>query len=164
MSSIQITPGYHHVVLGGPWVGEFPLLKNGHSILYMPVKKIYPHRRPCHRSSRTALNQVVPRSSRGQEFHLVRLWLFSSGVWMPNSVSPPPPAHFASSCALSSTQAPYPPRTPYTAPVPSSALGSKGPLPSSVARTPPPTESLPPGMGRRLCQLSSRLWSTGLPY
>ena len=78
------------------------------------------------------------------------------GVRMPNSISPPPPDHVASSSASPSTPAPYPPHTPYTAPVPSAFPGRKVPLLSSVTRTPPLTESPPPGMGGRPCRLSSR--------
>ena len=59
------------------------------------------------------------------------------------------------SCAPPSTQAPSPPRNPYTAPVPSATPVKKGPLPSYIAHTPPPTGTLPPGMDARPCRLSS---------
>ena len=87
------------------------------------------------------------------------LWLRLS-----NSISPLPIAHVVSSCALPSIQPPYPPYTTSTAPVTSAAPGRKFLLPSSVARTPPPTGSPPPGMGGRLCRLSSRHYSAGPPY
>ena len=103
---------------------------------------------------------VLPRSVRPYGMSTVP----HQGAWITNSVSPPSPAHVLSLCAPPSTQVPYPPRTPYTVPVPSDIPGRRVPLPSSVTCTPPPTESLPSGMGGRPFRLSSLHWSTGLPY
>ena len=50
---VQISPGDQHVTARAPWVGEVSLLPNDHSILDMPVEKVYLHCRPCRRASRT---------------------------------------------------------------------------------------------------------------
>ena len=71
------------------------------------------------------------------------------------SVSLLPLANAVSSCSPPKIHPPYPPHTPCTLPVPSVPPGKRVPLPSSVTCTPPPTESLPPGMGGRLFRLSS---------
>ena len=94
---------------------------------------------------------VLPRSVRPACMSAVP----RPGVTLPNSVFPLLSAHVASSCALPSTQAPSPHRIPDTAPIPSTAPGSKGHILSSVARSPPPTELLPPGIGSRPYILSS---------
>ena len=86
------------------------------------------------------------------------------GTSLPNSVSCLPLAHVVSPCAPPSKQVPYPPRTPYTELVPSDTPVRKVPLLSSVARTPPPTGSLPLDMGGKPFWLSSRHWYTGPPY
>ena len=77
--SVQSTKGYQHVASGSQWVGEVSLLQNYHSISDMPMQKMYPHRHPCRRSSRTALNWSAPRASCGQEFHPLRPWLLTKG-------------------------------------------------------------------------------------
>ena len=45
-----------------PGWGEVYLLQNEHSIPDMLMKKIYPHLRPCLRSSQTDLNRADPRA------------------------------------------------------------------------------------------------------
>ena len=86
------------------------------------------------------------------------------GERLSNSISPLSLAHAASSCAPPSTQTPSPPRTPYTAPVPSAAPDRKVHLSSSVSHMPPTTGSRSPGMGGRPCRLSFRHWSSGPHY
>ena len=71
------------------------------------------------------------------------------------SIFPLPIAHAVSSCAPPIIPPPSSPRTPCTSPVPSAAPGRRVPLLSSVAHTPPPSGSPPPGMGGIPCQLSS---------
>ena len=95
---------------------------------------------------------VHPRSRRPSFMSTVT----RQGLWLPNSVYPPLPFHAESACDPPATQAPYPPRTTCTGPDPSADPAIKGPLPSSVSRTPPLTVSLMPGMGSRPFQLSSR--------
>ena len=68
-----------------------------------------------------------------------------------SSISPLPLAHSVSSCSPPMILPPSPTCTPCTSPVPSAALGRRFPLLSPAARTPPPTVSLPPGMGGIPC-------------
>ena len=140
---VQITPGDQHVALGAPWVVEASLLQNDHSIPDTTVKK-------CTRiavliaaspdNPQPGSSAVLPRSGRKSGAPVVP----RQGAWMTNFVSPPPPIYVASL-----THAPYPPRNTYNTPLPSAALGRKGPLPSSVYCKTPPTESPPPGTGVR---------------
>ena len=92
MPPVQINTGGQHVASGSPYVGEVSSIHNDHSIPDMLVAKLYPHRRPHHRSSRTSLNWAVLRSPRGREGHPVRLQFFTRyhGCPTPSPIRCPP--------------------------------------------------------------------------
>ena len=77
--SVQSTLGYQHVALREPSVGEVYLLQNNHSILDMPMQKMYLHLYPRRRSSRTALDRTSPRGSLGWKGNSVRPWFLTGG-------------------------------------------------------------------------------------
>ena len=83
MPSVQSTSGDQHVASKTPWVGEDSLLQNDHSILDIPMHKVYLHRRHRRCSYRTALNQTAPQASRSQEGHPVRLHFLTKGKGCP---------------------------------------------------------------------------------
>ena len=64
------------------WGGGY-LLQNDHGVLYMPVQKMDPHRRPRRRSSRASLNRAAPHTSLGRECHAVRTRFFPRGRGFP---------------------------------------------------------------------------------
>ena len=57
-TSVHITPGDQHIILGALWVGEVYLIQNDHIIPDMQMQKMYQYFRSCHRSFRTALNRA----------------------------------------------------------------------------------------------------------
>ena len=80
---VHCTPGHQYVVVGTPWVGEVYLLQNDNGIPDMPLEKVYLHLRPRCCSSRTTLNETVPRSPGGREGHPVCTWLFTGDRGFP---------------------------------------------------------------------------------
>ena len=97
---VQSTSGDQHVVAGSPWVGEFYLLQNDNGIPDIPVKKVYPHRRPCHRSYLTCLNWRVPLPPCSLEGHPLCPWLLVGGRGFPT----PSPLHFPPTMRLNLPQ------------------------------------------------------------
>ena len=151
MPPVKITTGHQHISVGVPWVGEVSLIQNDHIIPDMTVKKMYPKSPfllPCAPYITQPGSSAVPLRSGSPSCTSA---VPCQGTWLTNYLSPPLPSHAAFTCAPSETQAPYPPHTPCTGPVPSAAPSMKEPLPSYISLTPPPTVSPPPGTDSRPC-------------
>ena len=90
-------------VMGAPWVGEFYLLQDDHSVPDMYVQKIHYYHRPRWLLPPTPLKWAFLKSCYGWKWHLIRLRL---SVWgeSPTAFSLPRPRNSGSANAPPETR------------------------------------------------------------